>query len=61
MDFIDHLARVWEGVLYPNMSIGKIGPPPMPATVMAWITLVCAIITIVMFVDWIRRFFWPPK
>jgi hypothetical protein len=59
---IDHLARFWESVIYPPMSIGgKIGPPPIPAVVMAWINLICAIIAIVMFLDWLRKFFWPPK
>jgi len=61
MNFIDHLTRFWEGVLYPNMPIGKIGPPPLSAEVMAWGSLICGIITIVMFLDWLRKFFWPPK
>jgi len=56
---IDHLARFWESVIYPSNAIRGIGPPPVSVEVLAWLTLIGGIIGIIMFIDWLWKFFWP--
>jgi len=52
MNPIDYLSRFWESILFPTDKL-KIGPPPVSAEVMAWITLIGGIIGFIMFVDWL--------
>ena len=58
MGLIEHIARFWESVLYPPNAIRSIGPPPLSANTMAWLSLIGGIIGIVMFIDWLIKFFW---
>lgn len=58
MGLIEHIARFWESVIYPSNAIRSIGPPPVSANMMAWLTLIGGIIGIIMFIDWLWKFFW---